>query len=378
MADINFDCPHCGHNLEVSERGAGLTVACPECSKNIEIPVPELRVSDIVFNCGSCRQPLKALPEMAGQLIDCPSCKKPTEIPFASGLTPATPTSSAARSTPIPKPPSQKQVPGTGTSDPAAPVATRPPKVTSGSTVKIDTSDEVANLYKIARRARNDKNNENAAKYYDMILVKDANSWEAQFYVVYCQAMSWAFSIESAALRVNNCVNTVLDLIKETYDDPDERYKCVDHIAARVIEIESLLYNAEENYFQGLWGTQNEYMRTHIANVWATKEALYNSGDVVEAIFADDPNICEIAALLWRAGISQHAELVKYLAKKDANIDTINKYANKVKKYDPEYKTPEISTSSDCDFETCFVLIVFGLGIAAMISMIVLAFRELN
>jgi len=373
MADINFDCPHCGHNLEVSERGAGLTVACPECSKNIEIPVPELRVSDIVFNCGSCRQPLKALPEMAGQLIDCPSCKKPTEIPFASGLTPATPTSSAARSTPIPKPPSQKQVPGTGTSDPAAPVATRPPKVTSGSTVKIDTSDEVANLYKIARRARNDKNYENAAKYYDMILVKDANSWEAQFYVYYCQAMSWAFSIESAALRVNNCVNTVLDLIKETYDDPDERYKCVDHIAARVIEIESLLYNAEENYFQGLsLNPKLEYMRTHIANVWATTTALYNSGDVVEAIFADDPNICEIAALLWRAGISQHAELVKYIDEKDANIDTINKYANKVKKYDPEYKTPEISTSSDCDcgFVFCFVLIVvIGLGIAMFFAL---------
>jgi phage FluMu protein Com len=126
MADINFDCPHCGHNLEVSERGAGLTVACPECSKNIEIPIPapELLMRDIIFNCGSCGQPLKAAPDMAGQLIDCPSCKKPTEIPFASGLTPATPTSSAARSTPIPKPPSQKQVPGTGMAAPVASVAT--------------------------------------------------------------------------------------------------------------------------------------------------------------------------------------------------------------------------------------------------------------
>ncbi len=374
MADINFDCPHCGHNLEVSERGAGLTVACPECSKNIKIPIPapELLMRDIIFNCGSCGQPLKAAPDMAGQLIDCPACEKPTEIPFASHPSPFTPTRPTAGGTPVLNPPSQRQVPGFGTSNPAAPVATRPPKVTSGSTVKIDTSDEVANLYKIARRARNDKNNENAAKYYDMILVKDANSWEAQFYVYYCQAMSWAFSIESAALRVSNCVNTVLDLIKETYDDPDERYKCVDHIAARVIEIESLLYNAEENYFKGLWGTpENEYMRTHIANVWATTTALYNSGDVVEAIFADDPNICEIAALLWRAGISQHAELVKYIAEKDANIDTINKYANKVKKYDPEYKTPEISTSSDCEcgFVFCFVLIVIGLGIAMFFAL---------
>ena len=35
MPDINFDCPVCGHNLEVSEKGAGMTVPCPECSNTI-------------------------------------------------------------------------------------------------------------------------------------------------------------------------------------------------------------------------------------------------------------------------------------------------------------------------------------------------------
>jgi len=130
MADINFDCPHCGHNLEVSERGAGLTVACPECSKNIEIPIPapELLVNDIVFNCRSCDHPLKASSDMAGQLIDCPACEKPTEIPFASHPSPFTPTRPTAGGTPVLNPPSQRQVPGFGTSNPAAPVATRPPK----------------------------------------------------------------------------------------------------------------------------------------------------------------------------------------------------------------------------------------------------------
>jgi len=133
MADINFDCPHCGHNLDVNERGAGLTVACPECSKNIEIPMPapEVLVSNIIFNCGSCGHPLKAAPDMAGLLIDCPACKKPTEIPFAPRPTPLTPTRPAARSTPIHKPPSQSQVPGTETSNPYGPAATRPSKANS-------------------------------------------------------------------------------------------------------------------------------------------------------------------------------------------------------------------------------------------------------
>ena len=96
MADINFDCPYCGHNLDVNERGAGLSVACPECSKSIEIPIPAPKplISDFMFNCGSCGRPLKASENMIGQLVDCPSCKKTVEVtllPSASAPQPSTP-----------------------------------------------------------------------------------------------------------------------------------------------------------------------------------------------------------------------------------------------------------------------------------------------
>lgn len=38
MALINFDCPECGHNLEVDERGVGFIVKCPECGNPLQIP----------------------------------------------------------------------------------------------------------------------------------------------------------------------------------------------------------------------------------------------------------------------------------------------------------------------------------------------------
>ena len=41
----------------------------------------------------------------------------------------------------------------------------------SGSTVKVDNSGELENLYQIARRSKTDNNSENAQKYYVMILV---------------------------------------------------------------------------------------------------------------------------------------------------------------------------------------------------------------
>ena len=46
----------------------------------------------------------------------------------------------------------------------------------SGSTIKVDSTDELSNLYQLARRARRENNAQNAAKYYDMILVKEPTS----------------------------------------------------------------------------------------------------------------------------------------------------------------------------------------------------------
>ena len=52
-------------------------------------------------------------------------------------------------------------------------------------TVKIDSSSELKNLYQLARTAKIENNTENAAKYYEKILLKDPNSWEASYYAVY-------------------------------------------------------------------------------------------------------------------------------------------------------------------------------------------------
>lgn len=41
MADINFDCPFCGQNLDAPEDMAGWAIDCPACGRKIKIPVPE-------------------------------------------------------------------------------------------------------------------------------------------------------------------------------------------------------------------------------------------------------------------------------------------------------------------------------------------------
>ena len=48
LTDILFNCPHCGHNLCIDCRGAGLLTNFTECGKELLIPIPEgMGVEDI-------------------------------------------------------------------------------------------------------------------------------------------------------------------------------------------------------------------------------------------------------------------------------------------------------------------------------------------
>ena len=46
--DIVFDCPHCGHNLCIAYRGAGLQIACSDCAEPVLVPIPDgMKISDL-------------------------------------------------------------------------------------------------------------------------------------------------------------------------------------------------------------------------------------------------------------------------------------------------------------------------------------------
>ncbi|MBU1694509.1 MAG: hypothetical protein KJ726_11225 [Verrucomicrobia bacterium] len=40
MADINFDCPFCGQNLDADEDLVGTNIPCPACNKIFRVVLP--------------------------------------------------------------------------------------------------------------------------------------------------------------------------------------------------------------------------------------------------------------------------------------------------------------------------------------------------
>ena len=220
----------------------------------------------------------------------------------------------------------------------------------SGSTIKVDQSGELKNLYELARRAKNDNNSENAQKYYEQILIKDPSSWEANFYAVYYQSMNCKIGqIQSAAIKLRNCVDTVLQLIKDNIPDPQEQRKALDEMGTRLISISQLFFDAARSHYNGIdCSIRQNYARELFNNLYAAMGICYNFGNHVIEIFGDEYGK-DIAVSCWKTGITQNNDAIIYFMLYGENKDIIEANKNeimncisKVQKYDPSYTPPQI------------------------------------
>lgn len=205
-------------------------------------------------------------------------------------------------------------------------------------TVKVDTSDELDNLYQIARRAKDDNNGENAAKYYDMILLKDPTSWEASFYVVYFKALECKIAqIRSAAISVSNCEKNVLMLIRDNVPE-DEQADAVKEVMLRSLLIANMLANGAKSHYDEISpDIKNDYIQEYVNNVCAARDIMYTCGTQIDSIFQENTEIGKLAADAWKSGIEIHTRVLSYFADKSANEEIIMSYVKKIGKYDSEY-----------------------------------------
>lgn len=205
-------------------------------------------------------------------------------------------------------------------------------------TVKVDTSGELENLYQIARRAKDDNNGENAAKYYDMILLKDPTSWEASFYVVYFKALECKIAqIRSAAISVSNCEKKVLMLIRDNVPE-DEQADAVKEVMLRSLLIANMLANGAKSHYDEISpDIKNDYIQEYVNNVCAARDIMYTCGTQIDSIFQENTEIGKLAADAWKSGIEIHTRVLSYFADKSANEEIIMSYVKKIGKYDSEY-----------------------------------------
>ena len=222
-------------------------------------------------------------------------------------------------------------------------------------TVKVDTSDELSNLYELARRAKDENNSKNAQKYYEQIITKDPSSWEANFYTTYYQSMNCKIGeIGMAAVRVMNCEDTVFNLIKNNISDEGEQRKAIDEVAARLILISDMLFNAYKNYYDNIDAQiQGNYVQEYADNCSLCREVVYAAGNNIISIFGEKYG--DIAAECWKLGVRQHNILNGVFTDKQGNATVIKTYNDKIKQYDSSYQAPQTNMTQDggCYVATC-------------------------
>ena len=209
-----------------------------------------------------------------------------------------------------------------------------------------ETPQKLDNLYQLARRAKDENNSENAQKYYEMIVIEDPSSWEANFYSVYYQSMGCKIAgIQTAAIRVNNCEENVLNLIKTNLSE-EEQKKAVEEISVNLIIISTMLFNAAKNHYDGIgYQIKANYTQEFLNNGCAARDILYNYGDLVIKHFGESFGET-VAVPCWKLGIDQHCKMMTHFAQKEQNKSIIESYGEKIRKYEQGYITPAVTTTS--------------------------------
>ena len=125
-------------------------------------------------------------------------------------------------------------------------------------TVKIDKSEELENLYKLARRARETNDFSQAAKYYDLILQKgDSDSWEAYFYSDYYRIHQIDIKSWEVIENYKNKLTTVVGLVANI-SNLSSRRSIYDEITLKVRNLALVLEETVKKYYIRLAGERRK------------------------------------------------------------------------------------------------------------------------
>lgn len=117
----------------------------------------------------------------------------------------------------------------------------------SGSTVKIDKSNEIDNLLIVARRARDEGNFERAASNYDDVLKINPNNWEANFYRSYCKALEGRIIDIPNNLRLaSSSASSTIKMLQS--HEPIDDAACIE-IISRISAMVSVFINSYYNMY---------------------------------------------------------------------------------------------------------------------------------
>lgn len=222
----------------------------------------------------------------------------------------------------------------------------------SGSTVKVDDSKELENLYQLARRAKDQGKYTDAREYYSKILLKNPNDWEAVFYSEFCKMAAINSVDRSDSIgEMIKILPTIFNLLS-AYEKDSENYR------KYAITINNDLVSCVDEYLKAATKmytdkeTINDVDKLEFLRAIFTASIAFNSiADMLYTLSKADDGIKYIVIHHYKDAISGYNGILKIKLQQisDKNVasciptvgyytDLINSCVEKIRYFDSEYE----------------------------------------
>lgn len=202
-------------------------------------------------------------------------------------------------------------------------------------------------LYKLARRAKDDNNADEAAKYYDQILLEDPDSWEATFFSRYFKICNYSISnIIPYANSINQSIETPLTLAKGLSDE-GERLMAIAQITEYTNNLLSSMYDSSKNFLFSHKSATNAYMEYAQRSV-ACITALVSFGNIEYRLFKDNPDVAKICIVAKSKALVMLKELNDIAGQGQRSMydgmicPLVKDCSDMIKQFDPDFIPPQI------------------------------------
>lgn len=207
----------------------------------------------------------------------------------------------------------------------------------SGSTVKIDTSSRIENLYEMARR-ENIKLNGDALKYYEEIVVERTNDWEANFYIPFYKTQNG--TLGAAFNNILSMIRVVEETFKRVkqYEPESEHERIYTEVQQMCSRVSITWRTMAETYYEPLGNAGAKDYIGIVSMTFSLDQAVadylieyFDNSEVALTIYKDIIiNICNA----WNGYVFVQ--------------NTANEIIKKIEKYEPDYAPPQMPEQSGC------------------------------
>ena len=192
-------------------------------------------------------------------------------------------------------------------------------------------NEQLEKYLKLARRAKDENNSEDAKKYYDMARTEDPDNIEARFFYPYYRLWD---------SKKGDWYTSYIDFINAIYKIIDDLSVEDCHIIPVILEECQSIPATASKIQMDLWRAKSiESSQYNTQNRHCQKlgiELFYDLGNCVEKL-SDDPTFINLALDAWKEGV-RYQQQWPYCGIDKSLVET---YVGKIKKHDASYEPPK-------------------------------------